>query len=93
MARPTRPPPNAYGDTWPDAACTDPAAETARQFAINLTKAIDGRSLRTIGELTDVDYSAISRILNGDTWADLSTVARLEHGLNTAIYPPYRPLD
>jgi transcriptional regulator with XRE-family HTH domain len=93
MARPARPSPNTYTDSWTDDACIDPAAETARQFAINLTKAIDGRSLRTIGELTEVDYSAISRILNGDTWADLATIARLEHGLGAAIYPPYRPVD
>jgi len=90
MARPTRPRPNAFGENWPDFPCLDPVAETARLFVVNLIVAIDGRSLRTVSDLTAVDHSALSRILNGDTWPDLSTIARLEHGLGTAIYPQFR---
>lgn len=89
MTRPARKPPVSHTPDWLNAPCDDPAAEVARQLANTLRDAIGDRSLRTIEELTGVNYAATSRILRGETWADLRTIARLEHGLGVALYPAF----
>lgn len=91
MTRPARQPPASYTEDWLDKPCTDRAAEVARQLATTLRDAIGNRSLRTIEDVTGVNYAAISRILRGETWADLRTIARLEHGLDTQLYPRHIP--
>jgi len=65
----------------------DPSGEVARRFAENLRKAMDGRSHRATAELTGVNYSTIQSILSGRAWPDLYTIAKLEAGLNTSLWP------
>lgn len=87
VPRPARPTPASQVTDWPNRHATDPSVETARLLALNLATAMDGRSLRTIRDLTGVDHSTIGDILNGSVWPDLQTIARLEHGLGVPLYP------
>ena len=87
MPRPTRPHPNTFSEQWPEIQCTDQVAEIARQLANNLRVITDRDGLRTVARTTGVDHSILSRILTGETWADTHTLARLEHTLNTPLWP------
>jgi len=87
VPRPTRPLPRDLVDDWPNRVADDPATETARSLAVNLAAAMDGRSLRTIRDLTGVDHTTVADILNGSVWSDLHTIARLEAGLGVPLYP------
>jgi len=90
MARPSRPSPRAHvvSGEWPHAQLDgDHAAEAAQQFAARLVTAAAQRSLRTIEAVTGVDHATVSRILSGDVWPDIATVAHLEHGLETDLWP------
>jgi transcriptional regulator with XRE-family HTH domain len=71
-------------------ASADPAGEVARQFALNLRKAVGDRSLRAAGEATGVDHTTIQAILTGSTWPDLETIAKLEIGLDANLWPRRR---
>jgi transcriptional regulator with XRE-family HTH domain len=65
----------------------DPTAEVARQLAENLRLAIGDRSVRSVARAADVDHSTIAAILNGRTWPDLYTIAKLERGLGMDLWP------
>jgi len=65
----------------------DPIGEVARQFALNLRRAIGDRSLRAAAQATGVDHSTIQAILQGRTWPDLFTMAKLENGLEIDLWP------
>ncbi len=80
-------PPRASSPDWPEAPCDDPAAEIARRLAARLRSALDGQSLRAAKAVTGVDHTTIAAILNGTTWPDLATIARLEAGLHTDLWP------
>jgi transcriptional regulator with XRE-family HTH domain len=69
--------------------CQDPISETARLLALNLTAPMDGRTTRAIAALTGVDFTVIGDVLRGDTWVDLATIARLEHGLSVDLWPRF----
>lgn len=87
MPRPARAAPNTWSTDWPDAPCGDPTAEVARLLAQRLSAALDGRSLRAAKAVTGVDHAIISKILNGQVWPDIATLARLEAGLGTDLWP------
>lgn len=87
VARPSRQPPRDTSPAWPDSPCVDPTAEVARLLTINLRRSLNGRSLRTARELTGVDHTTVAAVLNGTTWPDLATIARLEAGLNANLWP------
>lgn len=89
MGRRKREPPANLVPGWPDSPASDLIAETARQFALNLRTALDGCSLRQAAERTGVDHTVIADILNGSTWPDLHTIARLEEGLGVGLWPPH----
>lgn len=65
----------------------DPVGEVARRFALNLRDAIGDRSLRAASEATGVDHTTIQAILQGRTWPDLYTLAKLEQGLDADLWP------
>jgi len=67
----------------------DPIGEVARRFAENLRVAIGDSSLRTVAELTGVDHSTIQSILQGRAWPDTYTLAKLELGLKTPLWPAH----
>lgn len=90
MARPSRKSPRAHvvsGD-WPSAQLDgDPAAEAAQEFVVRLAAAAGEASLRRVEAATGVDHDTVARILRGDTWPDMATVAHLEHGLGADLWP------
>ncbi len=90
MARPRRRPPRAHvtlGD-WPLAQLDgDAAAEAAQEFVVRLTAAAGEASLRGVEAATGVDHTTVARILSGETWPDMATVAHLERGLDADLWP------
>jgi transcriptional regulator with XRE-family HTH domain len=87
VPRPHRPVPAEVVREWPNRPSEQAEVEVARQFAINLRAALEGRSLRQAKALTGVDHTTIAAILNGTVWPDLHTLARLEHGLDADLWP------
>lgn len=87
MPRHSRPQPWELSANWPDVAVSDSAGEVARLLAVNLRKAMGGRSARAVAAETGVDHTLIGKVLNGKTWADLATVARLEDALGVDLWP------
>ncbi|WP_157953137.1 helix-turn-helix domain-containing protein [Nocardioides allogilvus] len=87
MARPVRSSPAELVPGWPDTPSTEPDVETARRLALNLRAALTGMSLRDAKQATGVDHTTIADVLNGATWPDLRTIARLEAGLSTNLWP------
>ena len=87
MARPKRAAPSASSANCPDAPCDDPVAEVARQLALRFRAVIGGRSLRSLRTSTGVEHTTITAVLNGTTWPDLATIARLELGLGADLWP------
>ncbi|GAA0430064.1 helix-turn-helix domain-containing protein [Leifsonia naganoensis] len=82
MPRPHRPLPNAGDiDGWPTRKRSDPVSETARIFSNNLRAAIDGWGYRELGRAAGLDHNTIRKILAGESWPDLATIARLERVL------------
>ncbi|MEZ5272920.1 MAG: helix-turn-helix transcriptional regulator [Ilumatobacteraceae bacterium] len=64
-------------------------AEVARLFAVRLRTAIGEHGIRETARTTGIAHPVLSRILNGTGWADTHTLARLEHTLNTALWPAH----
>lgn len=79
---------------WPDATLRDDApiqVQAAQLFARNLRSALDaeGIGLRTLATRVGVNHATISRALAGLRFCDAATLARLEAGLDTALWPTY----
>jgi len=79
---------------WPEAALkpdTPIHVFYAQEIAAALAKAIQdlGISLREAARRTGVDRATITRTLEGDTVADLATLAMLEQGLHVSLWPPF----
>ena len=87
VARPVRSSPAELVPGWPDTPSTEPDVETARRLALNLRAALTAMSLRDAKQATGVDHTTIADVLNGNTWPDLRTIARLEAGLRTNLWP------
>ncbi|HEX4402888.1 MAG TPA: helix-turn-helix transcriptional regulator [Galbitalea sp.] len=76
--RPARPVPAELCDNWPNIPSLDADAEIARQLALRLRAAMKGASLRETARATGVDRATIGTILNGGSWPDIITLAKLE---------------
>ncbi|OII25844.1 hypothetical protein BIV01_10350 [Curtobacterium sp. MCBA15_013] len=63
------------------------AGEYARRFAVRLRDVIGDGSVRALGRDADVAPGAIRRIIEGQTWPDLSTIAKLESTLGEVLWP------
>lgn len=93
MPRPPRSVPREGCPNWSaeydfDASLFElPDVAIAVAFARNLRHAMGGRSGREIGRLTGVDFTAINKILRGQTWPDMRTIALLEAGLGVDLWP------
>jgi hypothetical protein len=86
MPRKQRPRPTDHCPAWPAGPASDPATERFRCFVEQLQLAIDNRTLRAVEQLTEVDRSTLAAILNGQTWPDTLTLARLEIGLDQPLW-------
>lgn len=75
------------GEPWPDAPATDPLAEVARQFVVNVRAAMDGRSVRSVATQVGIGNVTLLTVLAGKAWPDLATIARLEAGLDAELWP------
>ena len=88
MARTVRKKPVELAPTpWPDIECPNAAGEAARQFTRNLRTAIGGASLRSAAASADINHATLMKILAGETWPDLETIAKLESGLKADLWP------
>lgn len=87
MARPFRARPCDLSDNWPDTPSASGVGEVARLFALNLRAAIGERSLRAAAAACDLSHVTLASILDGRVWPDLETIAKLEQGLQTRLWP------
>jgi Helix-turn-helix len=87
MSRPARPHPRELAADWPSVPGVDPIGEVARLFANNVREAIGDRSLRAAAADTGVDHTTILAVLEGRTWPDLATIAKLELGFGVDLWP------
>jgi transcriptional regulator with XRE-family HTH domain len=88
MGRTPRERPCELTESWPDVA-----GERARQFAVNLAEAIEGKSLRSVAGMAGVDEGTLRRVLSGNSWPDLRTIARVEASLGRRLYSSSSCLD
>ena len=74
---------------WPEGQLKRGAPAEARLLAgiaQRLAEAMEGTTLRTVSKNADVSLGAISNLLNGKTWCDVVTVARLERALEVSLW-------
>ncbi|WP_343240249.1 helix-turn-helix transcriptional regulator [Streptomyces sp. SID14515] len=59
-------------------------------MARHLAAALDARrwSRRTAADQLGINRQTIGDVIDGRTWPDVATIARLEAGLNTELWPP-----
>ncbi|WP_420365564.1 hypothetical protein AAEP80_00480 [Curtobacterium sp. L3-7] len=86
MARTARRRANELTADWPEAESDVPSGESARQFALRLREVIGERSLRSVARDAGVDHKTLSGILDGQTWADLETISKLEYSLGEMLW-------
>ncbi|MFF1876593.1 hypothetical protein [Leifsonia sp. NPDC058230] len=72
---------------WPNEPIDDPVREVARRFVLNLLAAMGEESRRSIAMKVDLDTNTLKRILNGDVWPDMNTIAKLEDKLEADLWP------
>ncbi|PYY32510.1 hypothetical protein [Curtobacterium sp. MCBD17_030] len=88
MGRPMRALPVELADApWPEVPSSDQFGEIARQFVLNVRDAMAGRSLRAVAADAGIGHVTLQRVLAGQAWPDLVTIARLEVGLDAALWP------
>ena len=73
--------------SWPDIASTDAAGETARQIVLSLRVAMGEASVRSVASAAGIDESTVRKMLAGEVWPDIRTVALLEQALRARLYP------
>ncbi|WEO77827.1 helix-turn-helix transcriptional regulator [Cryobacterium sp. SO2] len=87
MSRTMRLKPNELVAAWPDGPASDAIGEVARVFAANLRAAIGARSIRSAAEACGMNHATLIGILEGRAWPDMETIAKLERGLDAALWP------
>ena len=70
-------------ENWPEVPCADPVADKARKLVLNLRAAIGERSIREVATMAGVDRATIGAVLQGKSWPDIVTLAKLEHQLGS----------
>ena len=79
----------ADGAQWPGGpllATSPPEALLARAISKRLHEALKGRTARQIAELAGLSHQTVINVLNGATWWDTITIARLERALNIDLW-------
>lgn len=66
-------------------------APVAARYALDLSRrlrdATEGRALAVVAEDADIARSTLYDLLQGRTWADLQTLAKLEVTLGSRLWP------
>ncbi|WP_079071211.1 helix-turn-helix domain-containing protein [Streptomyces yokosukanensis] len=92
-----RPPRELAGDpeTWPHAQLTDPGAAAVQDIARTLAEVLAerGASLRRVADGSGVNRQAIADLINGRSWPDVATVARLGAALAIPLWPQTTVVD
>ena len=85
--------PNVYLDrgTWPTGPLVDDApteAKLAKHIAWLLRSHIETEHLTPsdVSETVGISEAAVHNLLNGDSWPDLSTIHRVERGLDATLW-------
>lgn len=89
-SRARRPRDYVIGGNWPDAEIADHhGAQVAQHVARSLAETMRVRELsaKRLGVLSGVNRQTIANVLTGSVWADLLTVANLEHALQQRLWP------
>lgn len=89
-------PPRAYlaaGEDFIGGTLNDdapPGAQSAQVIARTLRSAIDteGRGIRNLAAAAGTTHATIRRILNGNVYADVDTLAPLQAALGVHLWPP-----
>lgn len=87
MPRSARLKPHELVAAWPDGPAADAIGEVARVFAGNLRRAIGEKSIRAAAEVCGMNHATLIGILEGRAWPDMETIAKLERGLDAALWP------
>jgi hypothetical protein len=66
-------------------------AEIARRLVVNVERATEGRSVRSVAETAGIDHTTLLGLLRGRNWPDLVTIAKLESGLAQDLWPGRPP--
>ncbi|MBT2446355.1 MULTISPECIES: helix-turn-helix transcriptional regulator [unclassified Streptomyces] len=80
--------------TWPHAVLDDHhGALVAQEVASRLRRAIDARgwSIAEVSRRSDVARLTIMKVLGGEVWCDLLTIANLEKALDVDLWPGRAP--
>ena len=79
----------ANGHDWPEGELkpgTPPHVHFTKQLAAKLQEICDTETVAGVAEYADYDEEAIIDFLNGETWADIEFIFRLEHALNAKLW-------
>lgn len=79
---------------WPHAVLDDHhGAQVAQEVAARLRRAIEehGWTIVEVARRTGVDRITITRVLAGQVWCDLLTIATLEKELDVDLWPGRNP--
>lgn len=93
MPRTARRKPNEIVRSWPTVKSSDPIGEVARRFTLNLREAIGDRSVRAAARAADLNHVTLVAILEGRTWPDMETIAKLELYLGVDLWPGRQKLS
>jgi hypothetical protein len=92
-SRPKRPPYPAAclrdGETWPDGKLkrdAPPEAKVSASISRRLREAMGDRSARDVARSASISPQTVLNLLNGRSWGDVLTVARLERALNVTLW-------
>lgn len=87
LVRTPRPRPVDLVSPWPHGETTDPAGSVADAFASRLQAAVGDRSIRSVVAECHLNHQTVHAILAGEVWPDMYTIAHLESGLRTPLWP------
>lgn len=79
----------ADGQTWPYGRLVGhapPPARLAQGLSRRLHAAKADESVRSVAGAAEVSPQAVLNLLNGTTWGDLPTIARIEAALHTNLW-------
>lgn len=85
MARTPREKPNQLTASWPDVASPDPVGEVARQFVLNLVRAVGERGIRSVARDGGVDEGDFRHVLAGDSWPGCGLSPALKRAFRCAV--------